>query len=1140
MGTLFRNLVAIGLLCSLFLVPVGVLATQEQSQPALVKNSIQETPQKLEINQPIEREIKGTEIQVFRVNLLKDQFLRFEVDQKLGNVLVKVLDPSGKMLHETNGLSTGETNLIEHLVADLNGDYRIEIKPVRKNAILSKYIIRLVEIREATSQDKYLFTTICMVEDARKLGQQQTKEALKQALEVYKEVHLRWKIIGDKTEEASALSQMGNIYYQFGEMEKALECFLRVLSLVKDVKNRFGEAVILNSIGSIYRFRGEFQVALGYFHQSLSIRRDLGDQKGTARVLSSIAHTYSLLADNRKALECYQQALRISQELQDSNEVMQLLTSISTVQLELGNYQNAYQLLQQALHLNQTIANRLQEVNILHNIGGVFGSIGDNDTAIKYDRKALKAASAIGYMLGQTEALCSIGVSYYNLGNYQEGLGYLEQALQLQRLSGDKGGEAYTLQIIGEFYSLLDNYQKASEYLEAALSLNQSINRLKGEIVVLKGLGRNYSFLKQYDKAIELFKLALEKSRIAGDRNSEISILHWWAWAEGKRGDLSSARSKVEAAIELIESNRSNVVRPEFRETLASRDHGTYLLYLDVLMQLLHVANPKAGFDAEALYVNERSRARSLMELLQEAKTDIRQGIDPKLLEREQELLQRITAKEQLKIKLLLGGKYSSEQMETVTSDLDALLEEHRKIQDEIRQTSPHYANLTQPQPLTVKEIQNQVLDKDTLLLEYALGDQQSYLWVVSSTGLKSFPLASSEKIGAATQRLCHILGEYQIKENEPRLTYHQRAAQLDIRYSAVSSELSELILKPAADLLGKKRLLIVADGALQYIPFAALPSPNSSKQEPLITFHEITHLPSASTLAVLRKELAGRPKSPKTLAIVADPVFDLHDPRLAKTTRAGEKTATAKADELKSIAFQDRALRAAQASGVLMGNTSERLIGTRRIVIESKKLIPQARMNAWMDFEAVRARAINPALAKYQIVHFGTHGHLDTVSPGLSGLFFTRYDQTGQELPEYFLSAIDAYNLKLPAELVVLQACETGVSAFLDEKSEPSDAKASDSSSKKLTRLKNINPEGLNFLTCGFMYAGARRVMVSLWKIGDQSSSEVLIRMYRRMFGSKRMSPSAALRAAQLEMLNHPKWSRPYFWSGMVIHGEW
>src|SRR4029077_8074751 len=190
------------------------------------------------------------------------------------------------------------------------------------------------------------------------------------------------------------------------------------------------------------------------------------------------------------------------------------------------------------------------------------------------------------------------------------------------------------------------------------------------------------------------------------------------------------------------------------------------------------------------------------------------------------------------------------------------------------RERSPGFAALTQPQPLRAAEIQA-LLDPDTLLLAYALGEERSYLWAVAPDRIESFELPGRARIEELARRLNGELSRF----DADRFDVENRR-----REAADAEALGRLLLGPVASQLGRRRLVVVPDGALEYIPFAALPEPGGDPAPavPLIERHEVVDLPSASALAVLRRALAPRPPAAKRLALFADPVFDPRDPRVA------------------------------------------------------------------------------------------------------------------------------------------------------------------------------------------------------------------------------------------------------------------
>ena len=646
--------------------------------------------------------------------------------------------------------------------------------------------------------------------------------------------------------------------------------------------------------------------------------------------------------------------------------------------------------------------------------------------------------------------------------------------------------------------------QKALEKYNEALPIRRAVGDRRGEAVTLNNIGVVYGSLGEMQKALEKYNEALPLRRDVGDRNGEAATLLGIARVEQKRGNLTQARQTIEQAIGMIESLRTNIAGQELRASYFASRQEFFESYIDVLMQM-HKQNPAAAFDAVALAVSERARARSLLELLKESRADIRQGVDSSLLERERSLQQRLNARAAAQARLL-NRKHTPEQADAAAKEIAAITAEYEEVQAQIRARSPRYAALTQPQPLGLTEIQQQALDEDTLLLEYALGEKRSYLWLVSQRSIDSYELPPRAEIEAAARRV------YELLTARPK-----RGTPPDPQFIAQARALSRMLLGPVAPQLGGKRLVVVAPGALSYLPFAALPAPEDEKRpagdyEPLIAKHEVVSVPSASVLSIIRRETAGRQRAAKSVAVLADPVFEESDPRLESAKNgnsSGEPPAAPAADAEHSELT--RAIRTMNFPDARAGFT--RLPFSRYEADSVIALTPKGTGLKATDFNASRDLAMSRQLSQYRIVHFATHGLLNSERPELSGLVFSLIDREGKP-QDGFLRLHEIYNLQLNADLVVLSACETGLG-------------------------KEIKGEGLIGLTRGFMYSGAPRVVASLWNVDDFATAELMKLFYQRMLKDG-LPAGAALRAAQLELSRQKRWASPYFWAGFVLHGEW
>ncbi len=407
-----------------------------------------------------------------------------------------------------------------------------------------------------------------------------------------------------------------------------------------------------------------------------------------------------------------------------------------------------------------------------------------------------------------------------------------------------------------------------------------------------------------------------------------------------------------------------------------------------------------------------------------------------------------------------------------------------------MKQQSSRWAHLGRTQALSIHTLQP-LLDPETILLEFSLGVERSFLFKATHRGIESFALPGQSVLEQAAREVYEALRIY-----DPRAIEQDHEAAL---------RLSERILGPVADELGHQRLVIVADGALEYLPFAALPHP-AAPDEPLLMRHELVVLPSISILGLLREGYRSKtPKDPrKTIAILADPVFDPSDDRF------GEVDSHTVEPSPSSRSFSPTSLERLGWSGF------------EAQAISSLAGIDQTSLA--LGFDANLEAVMNGGLLGHRIVHFATHGQIDSEHPELSALVLSLYDANGQPR-EGLLRLPQIYHLDLDADLVVLSGCRTALGP-------------------------QIRGEGLVGLTHGFFAAGARHLVASLWRAQDHSTAELMKRFYRFLLQDSTprnpqqsplaLRPVAALRAAQLELLADPRWRDPYHWAAFAFYGDW
>jgi CHAT domain-containing protein/tetratricopeptide (TPR) repeat protein len=527
-------------------------------------------------------------------------------------------------------------------------------------------------------------------------------------------------------------------------------------------------------------------------------------------------------------------------------------------------------------------------------------------------------------------------------------------------------------------------------------------------------------------------------------------------------------------------------------------------------------------FTAEGFRIAEQGRARSLLDVLADGHAVISAGVPPDLIKRRSENL----ANQQLIGAQLTGVSIAGETPKQTFTELEAELErlaaEFESLENQIKAASPRLDSLVHTRALTLDEVQRRVLDDETALLEYSLGEQSSYLWVITRQNAALFKLPAGSTMDQLAMNLRAQLIPQSLQRRNVGIDVptagQQRGLGLGIAapatdtvaFSRASYALYQVAVAPAASMIGNRRLVIVADGALNFVPFEALVTTDRggdySSLDYLIKTNKVSYAPSASVTAAARdqKRAVGR-----NVLLVADPVFSADDPRL-QTGSGAIRTEVTRGLGLDS-AVTDVNGPATQASGPLK---LPRLPGTRIEAEQIGRLVKAsgAQADLWLDLSANENDVKTRDLQGYRVLHIATHGVLDATRPQFSGLVLSLVGNKSGD--DGFLRTSEVFNLRLGAPLVMLSACESG-----------------------LGKVKR--GEGVIGLSRAFMYAGATTVGVTLWSVADKPTAELMTDFYQRLLGPN-PSPSDAMREAQLAMISGKKYSAPFYWAPFVLVGEW
>ncbi len=822
----------------------------------------------------------------------------------------------------------------------------------------------------------------------------------------------------------------------------------------------------------------DYRQAAARYLQSSKRFRDSGDAAGLIEALDFEGDISAVLRDYPRAIEVATEELAIARERHLSQYEAAALTILGRSSSELGDKQRALDLFLEAIAVARSAGDRTRESAGLRSAASLYNMLGDHGKALASYHEVLQIERARGQKLNEAAALSNIGSSHAAMKQNANATRYFLESIALFRSTdGGRPALATTLTDCGQVY-LADNEPAiAVPLLEEALTISRETSNRWSEAYALATLSDAHAKMRDLSEGAKLAEESVRIAHIVQDPQLQGIALYQLSRVEREQGNLRGAQRDVGAAIGFAEILRKRIAVPDLKSSLIASVANYYELQVDVLMQL-HRETGDRAFMEQAQIAAESLRARNLLDVL--AMAGLKASTKPNVedIARERALrksLGEVAAKRDLSKKTSRTADYAK-----LDRQIEDIWTEYQSVRSKISASDPVALSVGDSgTDINLAAIQKEGLDSQSLLLEYSLGEARSFLWVVSSDSIASFVLPARATIEQAARSF-------------------RSAVQTRGDATASARRLSNMILAPAGHLLARRRLLIVADGALQHVPFAAIADPSEQNVYcPLIQAHDVIAEPSASTLVLLRRGGFEGKTAPRTAAIFADPVFEADDPRIRKPEPVANVQGLPSPFLTRAAELQLR-----------------RLPSTRREGQAIAALIPESQRWLALDFDASRETAMGARLKDYQILHFATHGVVDTSHPELTALALSLYNSRGRP-QDGFLRLYEIFNLNLRASLVVLSACQTALG-------------------------KDVRGEGLIGLARGFMHAGVPRVVATLWNVDDEASSELMRSFYAAMLGADKKSPAAALRQAQTAVASQERWRAPYYWAGFILQGEW
>ena len=933
-------------------------------------------------------------------------------------------------------------------------------------------------------------------QEALALARKQTSADFRAAIILFQESARQFQIAGAPERAAEINLEIGGIAFILSRYLPALDAYRAGLQLTSTDET---QCRILAGMARTYSMLGRHFEAMRYSGDAVSLCEKLSDSRAKAEAYETRGEVLYSSSDHSQAIEQFKlalalfepaapgralallmlaeatfekggeeekkegirlalEALRLWSSQGDEYGIAQARATLGIFSMTAGQFETARCHCEEAQKTFAIVGDEDHRAKALNTLGSTSLAMGDAEAALKYWLLTRASYARLQDPLGEAAAITSIGKALVALHRNQELVQLFQAELRLAQKAANKSMQASALADIAGAEELNRQYQRAENHYLQSVEIYHSLGLPSDESDIFILLGEFYTRRGKYELAISSLERAfLEKTDEVEDK---ARIQYDLAYAYRRLGRMEDASSAVQQAIPIIEKQRSMINKFDSRASYFAAVHNYYALHINLLM-LRHRPHMQDEFAVRAFEASERSKVRSLIDWLVESD----QGLS-----------------------------------------CDGLW---RRQAEEIQGAAPTKSflpgNEGQRAPVTLGQAQALIRGDNAILLEFALGDENSYVWAVTEDEIFSYELPNAKKLEHLVEYLREAVTARGRKPKPDESNDHEleRLAKSEQDYKRYSWRLSQLLLSQVP-LRGKKRIIFVPEGALQYVPFSALPlrDANNGRSSILADKHEVIILPSASALAAIRKVAENRPRPPLLAAVFADPVFERDDARAYRLNAPNRNPQIEAIECEKDIQYSwgsghiprlAETHREAQAVDQYLGKTDKKVLVAEGYQASRKTLFP-------LD------------LGNYRLLIFATHSLLDGEHPEKSMILLSLLNDSGAP-QNGCVRLSDINKLKLSADLVVLSSCESAVG-------------------------KQLSSEGVIGLPRSFLRAGARSIIATLWEVDDYATADFMTRFYYHLHLGE--SPASALRNAQLDIRADKRWAKEYFWAGFFLQGDY
>lgn len=904
--------------------------------------------------------------------------------------------------------------------------------------------------------------------------------------------------VDGKIKSSSLLSKL---YLKIGNKMKSEDFFKESLLLSEQTDNLISRAMASGSAAEYYYFERDFSNASQFYHQALNFWAQTDDMDGYAQALVDYGYFLMGINDPLEALTFLYLAQGKFLEIGNRR-------GLSVTRIALGNVYSSIDEKQSALEAYQLAEadfpedmDFIEKARLYNGIGHIYEDFQEWDLSAEQRKEALRLFKRENYLQGQMATLPSLVKLSYLIGSEPDAVNYYSELQSISEKLNDTFFIAITYKQIGDYYfekqiddAAIKNYQKTLDVLR---SFESKIDRA----LIENNLGTIYRRRGQYDIAQKYYDSSLKISRETRDKFAEADILYNISRQNFLRNENDRALENIRSSIKLTEEILSDFYNSKLTRTYFADAYKRYEFYINLLMKL-HAQFPDKNFEKEALQASEKSRSRSMLEKLRLAMSDIIKDADPSVIQKEREIRYLLNIKAQM-LTSILETKGSEAETSELNKEILTLTNNLESTEAFLKVQSPLYSMIKEPPNFQVDEFQKNILDENTLLLEFSFGKEASYLWVIGKSYIKVSVLPDRQTLDEQIDRLRQLISPPESEDNEEIQSYQKKKADAEKEYWERAQNLSNQLFGNLTADLGDKKLIVIPDGKLRYFPISALPTPNtennSSVNKPFLLKNEIVYEPSAVTLNLIKTYNASKLPS-KDFLVLADPVFSKNDSRFSQTDESVKNVISQ--TETKTVWSKFRSMSVLDSLDRLEVSGDEPNTILRNFGSEKTTVIS--------GFSANREIFLKSDISDYKVIHLATHGILNEENPELSGIVLSQYDKQGN-MRDGLVWLQDIYGFNLATDLVVLSACDTGIG-------------------------KEIKGEGLMSLANGFLQSGAKTVIASQWKVDDFASLELMNYFYQSLT-DEHITSSQALRKAQISMYHKSR--SPNDWAAFTIYGD-